>query len=81
MRTAAEINTNIANLFDLNRNLAMQIEIIENEYQARTIEQISERCDFFDDMVAKLKSARETINALWHMEIDTRDYAIYGEID
>jgi hypothetical protein len=70
MRTPEQIRANAQSIFNLIHQIDNQVKLIENEYQPNAIEMTGSRCDTFDEMLTNLKSARQSLNALMHMEVD-----------
>ncbi len=70
MRTPEQIRANAQSIFNLIHEIDNQVKLLENEYQSNAIEMTGSRCYTFDEMIVNLKSARQSLNALMHMEVD-----------
>lgn len=81
MRTKEIINQNITEIHSAMRTLQNQITLLENEYQTVAIEQTGDRYEGWDEMKAKLQTAWETLNQLWHMEADIEQEMRAEEIE
>ena len=81
MRTKEIINQNITAIHSAMRTLQNQITLLENEYQAVAIEQTGDRYDGWDEMKAKLQTAWDSLNQLWHMEADIEQEMRAEEIE
>lgn len=78
MRTEAQIKANLKAIEETMKGLADQINLVENEYQDNAIHCTGSRCDAFDEILESLKSAKEQLSVLWHMEADLEMEMIYG---
>lgn len=70
MRTIETIEQNITAIHSAMYVIQNQITLLENEYQAIAIEETGDRYDGWDEMKAKLQTAWDSLNQLWHMEAD-----------
>lgn len=81
MRTKEIINQNITDIHSAMRTLQNQMTLLENEYQAVAIEQTGDRYYGWDEMKSKLQTAWDTLNQLWHMEVDIEQEMRAEEIE
>jgi hypothetical protein len=74
MRTIEQIEKNISNIYKTIDGLNAQIELMKTEYRQNALENIGGPCDTFEEMIANMTAAKNSLNALAHMEIDLEDY-------
>lgn len=70
MRTLTEITSNISLISTTMHGLKSQIDLLDNEYQKAAIENTGEPYEGWTEMREKLQIAWDSLNQLWHMEVD-----------
>lgn len=73
MRTPEQIKQNANNIFKLMDSLREQISLLENVYQVNAVELMGEPNEEWNNDIANLAKAIESLNTLAHMEIDYAD--------
>jgi prefoldin subunit 5 len=74
MRTIAQIEENIKNIYKTINGLEAQIELMETDYRQNALECTGGPCETFEEMIANMKEAKKNLCALAHMEIDLEEY-------
>lgn len=70
MRTPEQIELNSKSILKAMNIIKSQLELLENEYQQNAIRCIGEKNETFTLMQTNLKNAWDSLNSLFHMEID-----------
>lgn len=70
MRTLSEITANISLISTTMRGLKTQIDLLNKEYQQAALDNCGSRCVEWAEMCEKMQAAWDSLNQLWHMEVD-----------
>lgn len=81
MRTIEQIKKNANNIFNLMASLREQVALLENEYQANAVKCTGSPSEEWDNDIANLQKAIESLNKLAHMEIDYASDLEYPDED
>ncbi len=76
LQTIPQLKNNANKCWNLMRELDAQIEILEKDFQQNHIDNMGERNEDWDVYINQLKSAKEALNAVAHMNLNDVDYLI-----